>query len=97
MTRALSVADPSPTAPGRLTNGSFTLAQPLRAKATSGAGARRAFAPLGGTPTPLLSYAAPVANDSVGIDFSQSIGAAEPLRTGSYGKTLTLTLSTTNP
>jgi hypothetical protein len=94
---ALTVADPSATAPGRLTNGSFTLAQPLRAKATSGAGTGGAFAALGGTPTQLLSYSAPVANDSVGIDFSQSIGAAEPLRTGSYSKTLTLTLSTTNP
>ena len=76
----LSVADPSATAPGKLTNGSFTLSALLRAKATSGAGSGGAFAPLGGTPTQLLSYAGPVANDSVGIDFSQSIGAAEPLR-----------------
>ena len=94
---SLTVADPSATAPGRLTNGSFTLAQPLRAKATSTGGTGGAFAPLGSTPTQLLSYAGPVSNDSVGIDFSQSIGAAEPLRTGSYSKTLTLTLSTTNP
>ena len=31
------------------------------------------------------------------IDFSQSIGANEALRTGTYAKTLTFTLSTTNP
>jgi hypothetical protein len=80
-----------------LANGAFTLAQPLRAKATSTGGTGGAFAPLRSTPTQLLDYAGPVSNDSVGIDFSQSIGAAEPLRTGSYSKTLTLTLSTTNP
>jgi hypothetical protein len=45
----------------------------------------------------LLTYAGPVSNDAVGIDFNQSIGAAEALRTGSYSKTLMLTLSTTNP
>ena len=31
------------------------------------------------------------------VGFNQAIGANEPLRTGSYGKTLTFTLSTTNP
>ena len=31
------------------------------------------------------------------ITFKQAIGANEPLRTGSYAKTLTFTLSTTNP
>ena len=43
------------------------------------------------------SYAAPVSNDPVTIGFSQSIGADEALRTGTYTKTLTFTLSTTNP
>jgi hypothetical protein len=33
----------------------------------------------------------------VTLEFRQAIGASEPLRTGSYGKTLTYTLSTTNP
>jgi hypothetical protein len=33
----------------------------------------------------------------VTIDFKQSIGANEGLRTGAYGKTLTFTLSTTAP
>jgi hypothetical protein len=85
---ALTVADPSPTATGRLVNGTFALAQPLQA---SGGGA---FASLTATPR---SYAAPVSNDVVPITFHQQIGVNEPLRTGSYSKTLTFTLSTTTP
>jgi hypothetical protein len=38
-----------------------------------------------------------VSNDAVTIEFQQAIGADDPLRTGSYTKTLTYTLSTTNP
>ena len=34
---ALSVADPSTNAPGRLVNGAFALAQPLQVKAASAA------------------------------------------------------------
>jgi hypothetical protein len=90
----LSVADPSADRPGRLVNGSFALAQRLEVDAGGGA-----FAPVGGaaSPTPLLTYAAPVSHDLVQIGFKQSIGATEPLRTGAYGKTLTFTLSTTTP
>jgi hypothetical protein len=33
----------------------------------------------------------------VTITFRQHIGALQPLRTGNYSKTLTFTLSTTNP
>jgi hypothetical protein len=43
------------------------------------------------------SWSAPVANDAFDIGFRQHIDADEPLRTGSYGTTLTFTLSTTNP
>jgi glyoxylase-like metal-dependent hydrolase (beta-lactamase superfamily II) len=71
---ALSVADP-----GRLSNGSFTLAEPLQVTLSK------------------ASWAAPVSNDLVTIAFSQHIGANEPLRTGTYSKTLTFTLSTTTP
>ena len=39
----------------------------------------------------------PISNDLVTIGFRQMIGANEPLRTGAYAKTLTFTLSTTNP
>ncbi|HET6547559.1 MAG TPA: hypothetical protein VFG79_03810, partial [Solirubrobacter sp.] len=43
------------------------------------------------------SWDGPVSNDAVTITFGQHIGADEPLRTGTYSKTLTFTLSTTNP
>jgi hypothetical protein len=85
----LSVADPSPTAPGKLVNGAFSLAQPLEASAGG------PFAAL--TPATLRSYDAPVSNDNVAISFRQRVGANEALRTGTYSKTLTFTLSTTTP
>jgi hypothetical protein len=86
---ALSVSDPSPNAPGRLVNGAFALPTPLSVRAGSGA-----FGPLGAT---IHSYAAPVSNDAVTVTFRQAIGATDALRTGSYSKTLTFTLSTTSP
>ena len=95
----LAVADASPTATGHLVNGAFSLPSALQAKAASPNGTGGDYAPVGGssTPTSLLTYAAPVANDEVTIGFKQSIAANDPLRTGSYSKTLTFTLSTTNP
>ena len=88
----LSVADPDTAHPGHLVNGASTLAQPLQASANSGA-----LATVSGTPAPLLTYAGPVANDEPTVNFKQSIGSSDPLRTGTYAKTLTFTLSTTNP
>ena len=38
-----------------------------------------------------------VRNDSVDVEFKQLVKSTDPLRTGSYSKTLTFTLSTTNP
>jgi hypothetical protein len=95
----LSVGDPSATATGRLVNGSYALPQPLTAKASSGGGVGGTFAPVGGTanPTRLLTYTGPASNDAVTVAFQQEIRASDPLRTGSYSKTLTFTLSTTNP
>ena len=43
------------------------------------------------------SWAGPVSNDAVGITFRQEIGAGDALRTGTYSRSLTFTLSTTNP
>src|SRR3954463_3973865 len=43
------------------------------------------------------TWTGPVSNDPVTIAFHQHIGANDPLRTGSYSKTLTFTLSTTAP
>jgi hypothetical protein len=80
----LSVADPSATANGRLVNGTFSLPQPLQ---------------VGGQPLPatVKTYAAPISNDAVTVAFSQLVNANDALRTGTYSKTLTFTLSTTTP
>jgi hypothetical protein len=95
----LSVADPSANATGKLVNGAFSLAQALQATASSAAGTGGDYAPVGGSaaPTSLLTYGNPTSNDAVLLGFKQTIGANEPLRTGSYSKTLTFTLSTTAP
>jgi len=97
---ALSVADPSSTATGHLVNGAFSLPSVLQAQAGSpAAGAPGAYANVGGSsaPTALASWTNPVSNDPVTIGFKQTIGANDALRTGSYSKTLTFTLSTTQP
>ena len=91
MTRRSPSLDPASTAPGRLVNGAFALAQPVQAAATG------AFAAVSGTPLTLHTYTGPVSNDARTIRLKQSIGASEPLRTGAYSKTLTFTLSTTTP
>jgi GH35 family endo-1,4-beta-xylanase len=71
---ALSVSDP-----GYLSNGAFTLSEPLGVEFSKSA------------------WTAPVTNDPVQITFHQHISATQPLRTGTYAKTLTFTLSTTTP
>jgi hypothetical protein len=43
------------------------------------------------------TYDGPVSNDQATVTFTQAIGASDALRTGTYSKTLTFTLSTTNP
>jgi endo-1,4-beta-xylanase len=88
---ALSVADPATVSPGRLVNGAFALSQPVQAAVTG------TFAAVSGTPLTIHTYGGPVSNDPLTIRFKQAIGASEPLRTGSYSKTLTFTLSTTAP
>jgi amidase len=94
----LSVLDPSTVSPGHLVNGTRALASPLQVRATrSGGGAPGLFAPLGAATVALLGYADPVSNDPITIGFKQSIGASEPLRTGTYSKTLLFTASTTSP
>ena len=73
----------------------------MQARASSAAGGPgQPFAPLpatANTPLTVLTYAAPTTNDAVTLHFNQAIGAAEPLRTGTYSKTLTFTLSTNTP
>ena len=99
-TAALTVADPSSVATGHLVNGTFSLPSILQAKATSpGSVGGSAFAYVGGSaaPTPLLSYTGPISNDLVTVSLQQHIGTTDALRTGTYAKTLTFTLSTTAP
>jgi hypothetical protein len=70
----LSVGDP-----GHLTNGAFSLPEPLRVELSK------------------TSWTGPVSNDKVGVLFKQLVKDKDPLRTGSYSKTVTFTLSTTQP
>jgi X-Pro dipeptidyl-peptidase len=90
---ALSVADPSSTATGHLVNGAFSLPSALQAQAGG------PFADVGDSaaPTLLKSWTAPTSNEAVTIAFHQHISANDALRTGTYSKTLTFTLSTTEP
>jgi amidase len=67
------------SAPGSLTNGPFSLPQPLQVAITPN------------------TWGTPVSNVKSTIAFKQAIGANDALRTGSYSKTLTFTLSTTSP
>jgi hypothetical protein len=70
------------------------LPQPLQARVGAGAlgNVGSAAAPLG-----LRTWSGPVSNDNLAVDFSQLINANDSLRTGTYSKTLTFTLSTTSP
>ena len=77
----LTVSDPSTFAPGRLVNGTFALPQALRPA----------------LPAEVARYTAPVANHPLAVTFTQPIAATDALRTGTYAKTLTFTLSTTDP
>jgi hypothetical protein len=94
---ALSVADPSSTAPGHLVNGAFSLPSAVKATATSAGGAAATGGAVSGSPLTLLTYAGPVSNDEATVTFAQDIGSNDALRTGAYSKTLTFTLSTTTP
>ena len=94
---ALTVADASATAPGHLVNGAFSLPAALKAAATSPAGTSAGPGTVSGAPLNLLTYSGPTSNDAVTVNFTQSIGATDALRTGAYSKTLTFTLSTTTP
>ena len=96
---ALSVADPSSNATGHLVNGSFSLPQPLQVRAPNAEHTNTAFGGVGSSASPrqLLGYTSPISNDPVAVQFRQAIGGTDPLRTGTYSKTLTFTLSTTSP
>jgi Tol biopolymer transport system component len=85
----LSVSDTSGVAPGYLVNGTRPLPQPLQVRAGSGIYAT--------IPADLTTWGGPVSNDPVTIGFKQPIAPTDALRSGTYAKTLTFTLSTTAP
>jgi hypothetical protein len=71
---SLSVSDP-----GHLTNGAFTMPEPLQVALSK------------------ASWDGPASNEAVTVTFTQHVNETDALRTGSYAKTLTFTLSTTSP
>ncbi|MDA0182236.1 ThuA domain-containing protein [Solirubrobacter phytolaccae] len=71
---ALSVSDP-----GHLSNGAFSLPEPLRVAFSKSA------------------WTAPTSNERVTVTFNQLVKRTDALRTGSYSRTVTFTLSTTAP
>ena len=96
---ALTVRDPSATAPGHLVNGTAALRSPLQVRATDAANPDTAYAPLSetGARVNLLAFPAPTSGHALTIGFKQSIAADEPLVAGGYGKTVVFTLSATTP
>jgi hypothetical protein len=95
----LTVADAGETNVGKMVNGTFALPQTVQVGAVKAAtGSPTEFKPLGGmsSPTTLLTYPDPVSG-TANVTFKQPVAATDALRTGSYSKTLTFTLSTTNP
>jgi hypothetical protein len=95
----LSVADPSSIGTGHLINGTFVMPEPLQVRARNAANTGTAYNNVGSSASPLnlLTWNAPISNDAVTLEFSQLVKSADALRTGTYSKTLTYTLSTTTP
>ncbi len=95
----LTVHDPSSFATGHLVNGTAVLPQPLQARARNAANTGTTYSNVGSSAAPLnlLAYNGPISNDAVSLDFSQLIGANDPLLTGTYAKQVTITLSTDTP
>jgi hypothetical protein len=83
------VQDTSPYYTNRLVNGTYALAQELQVRNTFGAYQTM--------PAGLRFWGAPTASENVPVELKQPIGASDPLRSGTYSKTLTFTLSTTTP
>ena len=93
---ALTVADPSAVAPRPAGQRHVRVERPAAGEGLQPGGRGRRLRPARRRPA-LLTYSGPISNDAVSIAFRQHIGAGQALRTGSYGKTLTFTLSTTTP
>ena len=74
----LSVGDSSPTAPGHLVNGTFSLPQAVQAAGDATRGVRRRRS---GRAADAADLDRPVSNDAVTLEFKQAIGATDALRT----------------
>jgi hypothetical protein len=48
-------------------------------------------------PATVKTYTGPVSNDQASIEFTEQVNSTDALRTGSYSKVLSFTLSTTMP
>ncbi len=97
----LTAEDASATDTGHLVQGTYDLPDPLEVQAaaeergiTTGA---QTLATSLGHPQTLLNFAEPFADNLLTVKFTQKIGKKDPLHTGVYAKTITLTLSTTTP
>jgi hypothetical protein len=77
----------------------YTLASPLLVGALD-VGGEGGTGPPGGAlvaPVKLLTRTHPITKDTTAVGFRQAIGEKEPLHTGVYAKTITLTLQQTTP
>jgi hypothetical protein len=94
----LSVADASAEHTGHLVNGTYFLPATLEVGAAHAGSEVASTAPVGGSaaPTNILSWG-DIANETITLMFKQNIAVTDALRTGAYAKSLTFTLSTTNP
>jgi len=94
----LTAEDASPTHPGHLVQGTYFLPEPLEVQAAAEErGTTTGVKTLGASAETLLSFAEPFADNLLTVRFTQKIGKKDPLHTGVYAKTITLTLSTTTP
>jgi len=76
----------------------YELPEPLESKATSTQGGTGSLLPASlVAPATLLTYAKPFSEDEMTVTFNQKIWLHDALHTGTYSKTITLTLSTTEP
>lgn len=82
---------------GHLVNGTNALGSPLKVCATSTASPTCSYSNLGSAAQQLVSLPAGASGSPLTVGLRQSISASEPLSAGTYGKTLTFTLSAGTP
>ncbi len=83
--------------PGFLLNGATPLASALKVCATSSASPTCSYSSLGGASQQLLGFASSTAATPLTVGLRQAIGAGDALTAGTYGKSLTFTLSAGTP